>query len=395
MRILFCKWGFSNEGVIVNTLLDMGHFVRAFHMDELSKDSPEDEMNHIVRQSYEYHAECLFTVDYFPNMAMAAKKAGILYYSWLFHLPQWNLYSYQAQLATNRIFIFDKVLLKDLRQHNINTAQYISLPADKQILENALRGAATKRYKFQCDVSYVGSVFMNPSNNAARISSSAKEDERFPKLIELIKEKRFSYGSGALYRGVSEDMIDFLSDETESDKQNFYFAKREDIILQSVLARKITVEERKMICRMLARKFDFKLYTESNTDRYPEINNCGPVDPLKEAPLVFNQSKVNVYVTPRCIRSGIPQQVLDIIACQGFVITNYQEDLAAEFEEDKEIVMYRSLEELVEKTAYYLEHEAERREIVRAGYEKVIREYNYAIKLRKILDARSGSSFGF
>ena len=102
-----------------------------------------------------------------------------------------------------------------------------------------------------------------------------------------------------------------------------------------------------------------------------------------------------MYVAPRCIRSGIPQRVLEIIACRGFLITNYQEDLAQEFEEDREIVMFRNLDELVSKTAYYLTHEQERQEIIRAGYEKVLREYNYAEKLRKILDAKSGSSFGF
>lgn len=392
MRILFCEWGFANECVIENTLRDMGHFVRVFRMEELPKDDSEAEVNSVVRRAGEYHAEVLFSVDYFTNMAMAAKKAGILYYSWLFHLPQWNLYSYQAQLPSNRIFVFDKMLLKDLRQHNINTAQYLSLPADKQILENALRGAATKRYRFQSDVSYVGAIFNTAST---RMLPSAKEDERFSKLIELIKEKRFSYGKESLYRGVGDEIIDFLAQETENDKQNFFFAKREDIIIQSVLARKITVEERKLACRMLARKFDFRLYSESNMTRYPEISNYGPVDPLKEAPLIYNQSKVNVYVTPRCIRSGIPRQVLDIIACQGFVITNYQEDLASEFEEDKEIVMYRSLDELLEKTDYYLKHDSERVEIIRAGYEKVIREYNYATKLRKMLDAKSGSNFGF
>ncbi len=394
MRILFCEWGFSNEEVIVNTLRDMGHFVRVFQLSELPADNVDAGVNLLARFAGEYHAEIMFSVDYFTEITMAAKKAGILYYSWLFHIPQWNLYSYQAQLPMNRIFVFDKMLLKDLRQHNINTAQYLSLPADKQILENALRGAATKRYKFQGDVSYVGAVFSH-KNGAARISTTAKDDPRFPQLVELIKEKRFVYGSETLYRGVDQDMMDFLAQETESEKQNFFFAKKEDIIMQSVLARKITVEERKMACRMLARKFDFKLYSESNMERYPEVKNYGVVDPFKEAPLVFNQSKVNVYVTPRCIRSGIPGRVLEIIACQGFLITNYQEDLAAEFEEDREIVMYRSLDELMEKTEYYLHHDSERTEIIRAGYEKVMREYNYATKLRRMLDARSGSNFGF
>ena len=110
MRILFFEWGISSEEVIVNTLRDMGHFVRVLHLDSLHNDKAEDELPGIVQAVNEFHAESLFTVDYFPNMAQAAKQAGILYYSWLFHLPQWNLYSYQAQLPNNRIFVFDKTV---------------------------------------------------------------------------------------------------------------------------------------------------------------------------------------------------------------------------------------------------------------------------------------------
>jgi len=62
--------------------------------------------------------------------------------------------------------------------------------------------------------------------------------------------------------------------------------------------------------------------------------------------------------------------------------------LAREFEDGKEIVMYRSLEEMVEKVQYYLEHEEERRQIAHAGYEKVLREYNYAEKLRRIFEQK-------
>ena len=204
----------------------------------------------------------------------------------------------------------------------------------------------------------------------------------------MIRDKRFSYGKDILYRGVTEEMVEFLLEEVEHGQDHFFFANQEEIAVQSVLARKITVEERKLMARTLAKEFDFKLFTISNTEKFPEINNCGPVDFAKQAPLVFNGSKVNIYVTPRSIRSGVPLRVLEIMACGGFVLVNYQEDLAAEFEDGKELVMYRSLEEMVDKVRYYLEHEDERKNIAKAGYEKVLREYNYAEKLRRILEQK-------
>lgn len=389
MRIYFYQWGTFNEPVIEKTLRDLGHFVKVLQADELKDKTTEEKIWAISKGADEYHADAFFSVDYFQTVAMAAKKLDITYYSWLYHIPQWSLFSYAAQLPNNRIITFDSAQMQELRQYNVNGMQYMSQAADKELLSNALASATEEQIeKYKADVSFVGTLYESANNLFNRISPEAKEKDIYKDILEMIKEKRFSYGKEVLGRGVTEEMVEFLLEEVEYGQDHFFFAKQEEIAIQSVLARKITVEERKLMARTLARKFDFKLYTVSNTEKFPEINNCGPVDFAKHAPLVYNGSKINIYVTPRAIRSGVPLRVLEIMACQGFVLVNYQEDLAKEFEDGKELVMYRSLDEMVEKVQYYLEHEEERAQIARAGYEKVMREYNYAEKLRRIFEQK-------
>lgn len=389
MRILFYRWGTFNEPVIESTLRDLGHFVKAVQAEDYKRENTEDAITALARAADDYHADAFFTVDYFQIVAMAAKKQNIIYYSWLYHIPQWNLFSYAAQLPNNRIITFDSAQIQDLKQYHVHGMQYLSLAADKELLYNALKEATPEMLeKYRADVSFVGTLYESSNNRFNTISAKAKECDTYKELIKMIKDKRFSYGKDVLYRGVSDEMVEFLSKEVDNENHNYFFAREEEIAIQSILARKITVEERKMMARTLAKEFDFKLYTISNTDKFPEINNCGPVDFAKQAPLVYNRSKINIYVTPRAIRSGIPLRVLEIMACQGFVLVNYQEDIASEFEDGKELVMYRNLNEMIEKVAYYLSHEDERKRIALAGYEKVIREYNYATKLRKILDSK-------
>lgn len=67
-------------------------------------------------------------------------------------------------------------------------------------------------------------------------------------------------------------------------------------------------------------------------------------------------------------------------------MTNYCWETAELFEEDKEVVMFKTPEELMEKTAYYLNHDAERERIARAGYKKVINCYTYDRKLKELMD---------
>ena len=389
MRILLYRWETFNEPVIENTLRDLGHFVKVVHACDFEGLDTEEQIHAIARDADEFHADAFFSVDYFQAVAMAAKKLNITYFSWLYHIPQWSLFSYAAQLPNNRIITFDSAQMQELKQYNVNGMQYMSQAADKELLTSA-KALATPQMidKYTADVSFVGTLYESSNNLFNRISPEAREKEIYKEIVRMIRDKRFSYGKDILYRGVTEEMVEFLLEEVEHGQDHFFFANQEEIAVQSVLARKITVEERKLMARTLAKEFDFKLFTISNTAKFPEINNCGPVDFAKQAPLVFNGSKVNIYVTPRSIRSGVPLRVLEIMACGGFVLVNYQEDLAAEFEDGKELVMYRSLEEMVDKVRYYLEHEDERKNIAQAGYEKVLREYNYAEKLRRILEQK-------
>lgn len=87
-------------------------------------------------------------------------------------------------------------------------------------------------------------------------------------------------------------------------------------------------------------------------------------------PLIFHESKINLNITSKAIRSGIPLRVFDIMACEGFVLSNYQPELAELFQSSAEFDYYTSVEELLEKTDYYLNHEKERNEIAHNGFEK-------------------------
>lgn len=347
-----------------------------------------------MKEASRFHAEVFFSMDYFQYISLAAKRAGILYYCWIYHLPQWNLYSNQAQFPCNRFFTYDHAHLRTMRQHNIKNVTYLSLAADRKLFSGASNGiSGSMLTKYVTDVSFVGNLYETGYNLFNNISAEAKTQPVYRTIVKTIRKKMFNYGRNVLEADITPEIVDFLMKEVGQDKWNYYFASQEDIVIQSVIARKVTVEERKTMIQKMAENFDFKLYSVSSTRKYPQVKNMGPVDFRKTAPLVFNQSKVNLYVTPRAITTGIPLRVLEIISCQGFVLTNYQEDLANEFVEGKEIVMYRSLDDLIEKTKYYLEHDDERRAIIRAGYEKVMREYNFGIKLSEIFTKDSCGGF--
>lgn len=68
-------------------------------------------------------------------------------------------------------------------------------------------------------------------------------------------------------------------------------------------------------------------------------------------------------------------------------MTNYQAELPEYFEIGVDLEAYSSLEELVDKCAYYLSHEEERKQIAFNGYRKVCGQHTYAHRVKAMLEA--------
>ena len=66
-------------------------------------------------------------------------------------------------------------------------------------------------------------------------------------------------------------------------------------------------------------------------------------------------------------------------------MTNYQQELSEYFEIGVDLEAYGSMEELVDKCAYYLEHEQERIRIALNGYEKVKKYHTYVNRMAEII----------
>jgi spore maturation protein CgeB len=102
-------------------------------------------------------------------------------------------------------------------------------------------------------------------------------------------------------------------------------------------------------------------------------------------PQIFRKSKININMTLRCISSGVPLRVMDILAAGGFLITTYQEEIAEYFEDEKDLVIVNSPEEMLEKTDYYLKNDTDRIKIAISGQHKVFNNYSYCKILPEIM----------
>ena len=95
-------------------------------------------------------------------------------------------------------------------------------------------------------------------------------------------------------------------------------------------------------------------------------------------PKVFRATQINLNVTVKNTQSGIPLRVLDILGSGGFLLSNYQSEVAEYFIPDTDFVYYESIEDAVEKVDFYLRNEDIRQEIAKNGCKKCQEEFNYS-----------------
>ena len=104
---------------------------------------------------------------------------------------------------------------------------------------------------------------------------------------------------------------------------------------------------------------------------------------FEDAAKKFSLSKIVFNIT---IKEDISMRIFEALSTGSFLLTNWIPTLGDLFEDGKHLVTYKTLDEMVEKAKYYLEHEEEREKIAKAGYEEFIAKHTYRHRIEKILD---------
>lgn len=405
MKLILYSWNANNEQVLADNLIKLGFEVVWFKKECKHYTRDMELAMEMIPFIHEQGAEVVVSFNYFPIISMICNTCHISYYAWVYDCPHFTLYAKQISLPCNHIGIFDREMVRHLeKDYGITTVYHAPLSADAEYFESVIARASRKeREKYQCDVSFVGSLYTGEHNYYDMLFFDEKYGGGELDARTLIQRQCFSYDNDYLRQAVAVGQIELLELQKPMEEQGLmlgedYFAKPEDILLAAVLEKKVTVEERRQLLTALTAlaavpsadmpNLNFRLYTGSATKGLPTLDACnyGMVDYHTQMPLVFAGSRINLNISLRSIHSGIPLRVLDIMACGGFVLSNRQPEITECFEEGVEIVTFGYLEECIDKVHYYLSHEEERRQIAEAGYRKVKNKFSYEAGLSRLFE---------
>lgn len=385
MRLLLYSWGANNEQALKSNLIKSGHEIIEFGQKCVNYTRDIDFAQKMIMKINETHADGVISFNYFPIISMVCDTTKTTYYSWVYDCPHFTLYAKMVGLSCNRIGIFDKGMVDELQLRGIKTVFHLPLASSCDEFAESIACNKEKLFgsdQYRYDVSFVGSLYTDEHNYFDMIYSSDVP----PSVTSYIDKYAGNYMLIPSYSDIEEDdLIDAALSMTNMGLMlgDDYNWEPLDILMPSVFEKKLTVVERDKILHQIAadKNIRFGLYTNSKTD-IPNHGTCGYLDVM---PCVFSASRINLNISLRSIHSGIPLRVMDIMASGGFVLSNYQPELAELFKEDEEVVMFRNSQEAVDKIHYYLEHEEERNKIAALGTKAAKERFGYSTQLEKLI----------
>lgn len=104
---------------------------------------------------------------------------------------------------------------------------------------------------------------------------------------------------------------------------------------------------------------------------------------FEDAAKKFSMSKIVFNIS---IKGDLNMRVFETMSTGSFLLTNWIPTLSELFEDGKHLVTYKTLDEMVEKAKYYLEHDEEREKIAKAGYDEFISKHTYKHRIEKVHD---------
>ena len=101
---------------------------------------------------------------------------------------------------------------------------------------------------------------------------------------------------------------------------------------------------------------------------------------------VLQQSRISVnYHIDVSGKYANNMRLFETTGVGALLLTDWKENLADLFEPGVEAVVYRTPEECSERIRYYLEHEAERARIAKAGQERTLRDHTYRKRMQTLV----------
>lgn len=383
MKILYYCWDEYTSKDIMDVFKRKGYEVD--YLNTPAEDKLRDAgLMEVLRYKFQNNNyDCIFTFNFWPVISKVANEFGVKYISWSFDSPCFTMHTEAIKNSCNYVFSFDKIEVMKLLGYGAKNVFHMPLAVNVNKLNKLLpKPILETEYKY--DVSFLGKLYNDEYNFFDQIKGMPEYYKGF--FDGIVNSQMNIYGYDLASDIITDDFAPILNTFVKFNLDKEILLKDTDFFIQ-MLQKKVTVVERLGILNMIANEgINLTLFAPKRDERLEGVEFMGYVNYDMEMPKVFRGSKINLNISLRTILSGIPLRCIDIMGAGGFLISNYQPELAEFFVDGEEVVMYSSRADLIDKIKYYLKNDEERIAIAQKAKARIENEFTYDVLLDKMFE---------
>lgn len=381
MKILFFDFGAYTYDDVLDCFERAGIESRTVSYCFSDKNNDDFFIHRFSKFLKEDKYDAVFSVNFFPLVARCCYRENIKYISWSYDNPL-NVPGIEKTLglSCNYVFLFDRIQVEGYLRQGFDNVYHLPLAANVRRLDQ-IRLSAIEHKRFDSEISFVGKLYDSEFDGYMKLLSQRQRG--FVEGINSLQQNL--YGCYILDELIDEKRVNEINAYIKSVHPETSFELSPEALTYAMSAR-ITRDERLLLLGLLSGKHQLKLYTREQNEILSKAECMGSCGYLEEMPRIFKASKININITLKMLQSGIPLRGMDIMGAGGFLLSNYQPELAEFFEDGREMVMYESVEDAVAKADFYLKNDELRMEIASRGHQKVSEEFSYESAFKTIFD---------
>lgn len=314
----------------------------------------------------------VFSVNYFPLVAKCCHNNSVKYISWSYDNPL-DVPDIEKTLGypENYVFLFDRIQTEGYRNKGFDNVYHMPLAVNSGRLDR-IRLTKKEEELYSSDISFVGKMYDSMYGDYINLM----DDYCRGYMDALAGSQSKIFGYWFVDEMLTDDLMDRINRHfTELEPETQFKLSRE--ALSYATAAYITRRDRLILLNLLAKRLKVNIYSWERCELLQNVNYMGSADYYDQMPKIFKACRINLNITLKISQSGIPLRVMDILGAGGFLISNYQPEIAENFIDGQDVVMYESLEDAYEKAMFYMANEDIRKDIARHGHDKVKELFSY------------------
>ena len=376
MKLLFCERNMLMQRDMEDAFTQLGITFRCASYVFQNPDSDDYYCTHLRHFLTEDAYDAVFSINFIPVIADVCHEMELPYLCWNYDAG-WEFHRTDALFyPTNYIFHFDKKACETYQKAGYRNIIHMPLAVNTRRLD-AMPSTAEIRAQYTSDVTFLGSLYENQAESFPKLLSYlAPEDQTF--LLNYCQTECNNYQTHTLWDQMTETYVTTLSNRSALKNLS-------PLMLICNSASFIANRQRLALLNAVAEQTSLTLYSTSPADLVPGADYRWRAGYYSQMPYIFRHSTINLNLTIPSIQTGIPLRIFDILGAGGFLLTNEQDELSEHFRIGVDLEVFHSIEELLEKTDFYLTHPDAAARIAQNGHEAVKSNFSFEQQFRRML----------